>query len=144
MAVSFRQALGTDKVGDADLLITACMDYRLRVWDVDNAVCIRVLQNQTTHFSQCIFSCHGNVILSGCEGGRLLLFDTSTGMRIKTIGGHRDAITGMALVPGSDGVLATGSADGTVRLWEVGKRPCTPDARWTFTRTDWIAVRTTC
>jgi WD40 repeat protein len=98
------------------------MDYCLRVWDVDNGVCIRMLQNQTTHFSQCIFSCHGNVIISGCDCGKLLLFDTFTGVRIKTIGGHRATITGMALVPGSDGVLVTGSSDGTVRVWEVGGR----------------------
>ena len=54
----FRKTLGVGYHGDADVLLTACVAYSLRMWDVDNSRVIRILQNNASHFTTCDFSFH--------------------------------------------------------------------------------------
>jgi hypothetical protein len=65
------------------------------------------------------FSADGRrLATSACEGEWVLgIWDAKTGTRLKTLRGHDDTINGAAFLP--DGSLASWSADGTLRLWNV-------------------------
>eukprot|EP01094_Clydonella_sp_ATCC50884_P004552 TRINITY_DN1358_c0_g1_i2.p1 TRINITY_DN1358_c0_g1~~TRINITY_DN1358_c0_g1_i2.p1 ORF type:complete len:539 (+),score=107.01 TRINITY_DN1358_c0_g1_i2:370-1986(+) len=62
----------------------------------------------------------GRRIASAGDDGTVCIWDTLTGQCLKQLKGHGLRITGMlSLLCGSERILATGSADKTVRLWSV-------------------------
>jgi len=64
------------------------------------------------------FSPDGMSLATGDYNGKLVIWDVSTGKKIKTISAHDDTITKVAYSP--DGTrLATASWDGTAKLWDA-------------------------
>mmetsp|Transcript_345 Transcript_345/g.1044 ORF Transcript_345/g.1044 Transcript_345/m.1044 type:complete len:951 (-) Transcript_345:1704-4556(-) len=61
-------------------------------------------------------------MVSGCQDGTLLLYDTHTGMLMRTMYGHSDEVTEVRMIPCCDGLLVSASKDGSVRVWEVKSR----------------------
>jgi transcription initiation factor TFIID subunit 5 len=57
---------------------------------------------------------------SGGEDQTLILWDLGTGKRLKTMTGHTGFIYSVSFNSDST-VLVSGSADGTVRVWDVNK-----------------------
>ena len=64
----------------------------------------------------------GNLVISGGDLGYLAAYDTATGRLVAELQGHEGEITAMAL-SGNGRVLITGSADQTLRLWDVSSLP---------------------
>lgn len=68
------------------------------------------------------FSPDGKLLSSGTAGGNwndVLIFDTSSGQALfEPLKGHTDFVLSLAFNPENQ-ILATGSADHTVRLWDV-------------------------
>lgn len=55
------------------------------------------------------------------EGNNVKLWDATSGKRLATLSGHTDTATSVTFSP--DGkLLASGSSDGTIRLWDVATR----------------------
>jgi WD40 repeat protein len=65
------------------------------------------------------FSSDGGYLATAAHEGEWVLgiWNTKTGARVRTLRGHDDTINGAAFLP--DGSLASWSADGTLRLWNV-------------------------
>lgn len=65
------------------------------------------------------FSCNGQTIVtaSGVDG-TAIIWNSSTGERLKTLIGHTDGVSSVAFSPDSK-TLASGSNDGTILLWDV-------------------------
>lgn len=65
------------------------------------------------------FSTDGRQLVTAAEEGEwvLAIWHASTGNRLKTLRGHDQVINGAVFLP--DGALASWSADGTLRLWNV-------------------------
>jgi WD40 repeat protein/serine/threonine protein kinase len=64
------------------------------------------------------FSPDGLRLAVGTYAAGLELFDTRTGTSLGVLEGHQDVVAGLDYAP--DGTLASGSADGSVRLWPAG------------------------
>lgn len=65
------------------------------------------------------FSSDGRYLATAAREGEWVLgiWNTRTGVRVRTLRGHDNTINGAAFLP--DGSLASWSADGTLRLWNV-------------------------
>ena len=48
-----------------------------------------------------------------------LIWNAKTGKHLQTLRGHKDSVFGVAFSPDSK-QIATGSQDGTLRLWKIG------------------------
>lgn len=59
----------------------------------------------------------GRRLFLGTRPGTIEVWDVATGVRLMELPGHRDYAYSLRLAP--DGTLASGSGDGTVRLWHV-------------------------
>ena len=57
----------------------------------------------------------GKHLVGGVQPGRVTLWDVADGRKLRTLTGHRGAVVSLAF--GADGLLATASWDGTVKLW---------------------------
>jgi WD40 repeat protein len=56
-------------------------------------------------------------IISGAENGELMLWDIPSGERRRTLAGHNDRVISLKV---HNNLLASGSSDGTVRIWDIG------------------------
>ncbi len=66
-----------------------------------------------------LFHPDGRRVLVGNWAKEILLIDIETGRIERTMSGHGGTVWSLAISPGNPGVLASGSADETVRLWDI-------------------------
>jgi hypothetical protein len=128
---------------DAVYLLAALPDYRLasvgrkediiRIWNVVTRACTQVLKltyQLTPREPYPGFSrVYALVVL---DGGRLacggsderihILSLAGAGVQEAVLDGHKNSVDHLAALP--NGLLASGSCDGTVRVWDVGARAC--------------------
>jgi WD40 repeat protein len=67
--------------------------------------------------NEVVFS-HNGSLLAASDGSRVVLVNPDSGLEIASLKGHTSHITSIAFSP-DDRLIATGSGDSTVRLWDV-------------------------
>jgi len=116
-------------------LASASGDCTVRLWDVATRTCVGVLEGHHTLVSALAALPDGQ-LASGSGGNTIRVWDTRPAAAARTwspddagrygaacatpvvvLEGHRDCVNTLALLP--DGRLASGSDDGTVRLWRL-------------------------
>jgi len=108
------------------------------LWEVSSGYCLRTFQGHAFTACAVALSRDGRLVLSSGIEGKLKLWEVSSGRCLRTFEGHTGSVKAVAAcihifkghtsfvkaVALSGGLALSGSADNTVKLWEVSTGRC--------------------
>ncbi|KAG2052908.1 WD40 repeat-like protein [Suillus hirtellus] len=104
---------------DQRRMVTGSEDKILRLWDIKRGVILKKMERHSVVILVLVISRDGKVIASGGKNGELIVWDGDTGEPLTgVIKSHTDWIPSLDFSP-NDKILASGSHDETVRLWNT-------------------------
>jgi WD40 repeat protein/serine/threonine protein kinase len=101
---------------DGKTLASSSSDATVILWNIDTPREAGDRLNHESAVYSIAFSPNDDVLLAGCENGNVVLWNPATERQIGLLIGHAGPIWSVAI--STDGRIATGSADGTVKLWD--------------------------
>ena len=106
---------------DNSRLLSGSEDKSLLIWDLQDQVCMATLKGHNAWVTAVAWSEDGKTVASGDAGKVIRLWDLETQKEQTTIKGHDNTINALDFSPVETPVygrcLASGSVDGTIRLW---------------------------
>ena len=107
-------------------------DNMVKLWHVNSGECIQTFKGHTNWIWAIAFNPQGNILASGSEDQTVRLWDVQTGRCLKILEGHTHRIWAVAFSPQpltaalsavekprQQAMLASGSEDQSVRLWDI-------------------------
>lgn len=106
---------------DNSMLLSGGEDRTVLIWDVQDQVRMTTLRGHNAWVTAVAWSEDGKTVASGDAGKNIILWDMETQKEQTKIRGHENTINALDFSPAETPVygkcLASGSADGTIRLW---------------------------
>jgi len=109
---------------DGRLLVAACGQNQVPVWDVQSSSVRCLLYGVPQHIVACAFSPDGEILACGGFDRTITLWSPETGERIGSSGSCASPIWELDWSPDGQSVVSSGFADG-VRLWDVRRSALT-------------------
>ncbi len=102
------------------ILASGSADGEITIWEKESGICLRTFRNGTSPIGSLTFGPDGKTLASSSNDDVLCIWEIETGQRLKRVEGrgHANWIRSAALSPNGT-VLATGSYDTTVRVWNT-------------------------
>jgi small GTP-binding protein len=108
---------------DGRRVISADVDQKIRLWDIETKRCLRVLEGHTASGTCVVWSADQRHCLSGSSDNSIRLWDLRTGQCLQVLTGHTASIN--CVVWHADQRLClSGSSDNSVRLWDIETGHC--------------------
>jgi WD40 repeat protein len=96
----------------------------IHIWNAETGQLVRTLNGPAPPIRNAVLAAEGGKFAVCVERENVVrLFDCATGVE-HVLTGHRDFVSGLAFSPDGS-TLATGSVDGTIRLWNTTDGACT-------------------
>jgi DNA excision repair protein ERCC-8 len=112
---------------DAGLCISSALDEHVKVWDAETFSCVTTLPLRSKVFGakfSPVSSTHA-LIAAATSKGEVRLVDMESGATAHSLLGHKDEVWTLEWSPESEFLLASGSRDGEIRLWDVRRSGAT-------------------
>ncbi|OUC15722.1 MAG: hypothetical protein B0A82_05510 [Alkalinema sp. CACIAM 70d] len=106
---------------EKNYLVSGSYDKTIRVWNILTGSCLMVLHGHQTSIQSVSFSPSGKFLASA--GDLLNVWDAITGEIVASFNGHHQAIWSAKFSP-DEQVIATSSADQTIKLWSLESKAC--------------------
>lgn len=108
---------------DTGMFLSSSVDRTLRVWDTNAIQVVENFQLEGIIYQhQMPVNARKHcLVATACEDSRVYLCDLKSGSAIHILKGHSKAVVSVAWSPGNEYILATGSRDNKVLLWDVRK-----------------------
>jgi WD40 repeat protein len=123
-------------------LLASSANRSVHLWDVQTGQCLKTFQGYSDRVFSLAFSPDGRLLASGSEDHLVRIWDVKTSQLLTILSGHTDEVRSVAFAPqtypnrlSSSGLrnscvqnskllLASGSYDRTVRLWDINTGEC--------------------
>ncbi|RAV99182.1 nSTAND1 domain-containing NTPase [Pseudochryseolinea flava] len=105
---------------DGGRLAGAGEDGSLYLWDVKNNYAVTEIKSMGEYLTSVTFAPEGRRIIVGDATGIVKIYDSQSGMVIRTLSGHTSAIE-QIVFNHAGSFMATASKDKTVRLWNLNR-----------------------
>lgn len=107
------------------VLISASQDGSVRAFDVLRFRAFKLLRPpQPVQFSSLAVDCAGEIVAAGTlDSHEIYLWSLQTGQLVDIFSGHAGPITSLAFEPTRGRLLASGSWDRSVRIWDIYAAP---------------------
>lgn len=107
-------------------IATGSSDRSVRMWDAVSGAPIRIFLGLRSPVTALSFSPDGTKIVIGCHDGEVSVWDTASAQRMAACRLHSGAVWTVSVSRGEGSVLASGGADGTLRLWNLADSQSQP------------------
>ncbi len=98
---------------------TGSSDRHVRMWAVTNGFCVRMFTGHSGNLTSMACSPSGKLLATADDAGTIILWDLGKGHLKKRMRGHGKGGIWSLSWSAESTVLASGGADGTVRIWDV-------------------------
>ncbi len=105
---------------EGNYIVTTGSDSSIIIWNTERKTIYRTLSGLDARADAAVFSVDNAFLLSGGKDNKVSMWDLSTmpPKIIKTFEGHTGPVKSLDVSPNGK-YLATGSADGSVRIWNL-------------------------
>ncbi|KAI0394274.1 WD40 repeat-like protein [Xylariaceae sp. FL0594] len=105
---------------DPAAFITSSYDQTLKLWSTEEARLSASFSLESKVYTHAISPIASHLLVAcGTQYPGVRLVDLRSGTSMQSLAGHAGAVLAAAWSPRHEHVLATGSVDGTVRIWDV-------------------------
>ncbi|KAK8944835.1 hypothetical protein KSP39_PZI007832 [Platanthera zijinensis] len=101
-------------------LVTASADESIRLYDMQNAVCLKTINSKKYGVDLVCFTAHPTTVIYSSKNGwdeSLRLLSLNDNKYLRYFKGHHDRVVSLSLCPGKESFVS-GSLDRTVLLWD--------------------------
>ncbi len=107
---------------DSTSLVSSSSDQTIKLWDVQNGECLKILSDKGNFVRESLLSSDWKLLALRTDWS-IKLRDMNTGKVIKELCENRSRFTSISL-SSSGQTLASGSGDGTIKLWNIETGEC--------------------
>ena len=111
----------------ADLLSAGYSDGSVRLFSLASSACLLTLRGHSAGISSLCFSSDGSQLFSGSQDTSICCWDVLAERGRVRLRGHRDAVTGLALLERAEAAhhhLVSCGKDGQLRVWDLHSQHC--------------------